>query len=75
MPGGTDLWKEIGLAVVGAWVMFWTRSLFSNAGTYCLMGMYMRVSIGLFPSRFYQVFIDLGIFVLLGSENQIVMPR
>eukprot|EP00904_Undaria_pinnatifida_P008048 jgi/Undpi1/4373/HiC_scaffold_17.g07732.m1 len=32
MPGGTDLWKEIGLAVVGAWVMFWTRSLFSNAG-------------------------------------------
>lgn len=34
IPGGTGLWKELGLAVVGAWVMFWTRSLFSNAGTY-----------------------------------------
>eukprot|EP00752_Nemacystus_decipiens_P006559 g5906.t1 len=32
VPGGTGLWKELGLAVVGAWVMVWTRTLFSNAG-------------------------------------------
>lgn len=31
-PGGTGLWKELVLAVAGAWVMVWTRTLFSNAG-------------------------------------------
>ncbi|CAN0294251.1 unnamed protein product [Ectocarpus sp. 6 AP-2014] len=32
VPGGTGLWKELGLAVAGAWIMVWTRTFFSNAG-------------------------------------------
>ncbi|CAM9864122.1 unnamed protein product [Scytosiphon promiscuus] len=32
VPGGTGLLKELALAVAGAWIMIWTRTLFSNAG-------------------------------------------
>ncbi|CAM9803306.1 unnamed protein product [Pylaiella littoralis] len=32
VPGGTAAWKELSLAVAGAWIMVWTRTLFSNAG-------------------------------------------
>ncbi|CAM9931370.1 unnamed protein product, partial [Ascophyllum nodosum] len=31
-PGGTGVWKEVALALAGAVVMIWTRTLFSNAG-------------------------------------------
>lgn len=33
VPGGTGLWKELGITVLGAWIMASTRTLFSNAGT------------------------------------------
>lgn len=34
VAGGLSVWKELGLSVLGAVLMVWTRTLFSNAGRF-----------------------------------------